>query len=159
MSIKSMMPSNHLILCPLLLLLQSFLASRSFPRSQFFASGGQSIEVSASASVLPMNVQDWFPLGWTGWILQSRDSQESSPTPQFKSNYSSVLSFLYSSSVTSIHDYWRRTGSIQIRKMRNCWKFLNRGRGRNQRFFWCHLLYKIQLCFLWIIPETRSFFF
>ena len=47
---------------------QSVLASRSFPRSQFFASGGQSIGVSASASVLPMNTQDWFPLGWTGWI-------------------------------------------------------------------------------------------
>ena len=48
--------------------LQSFPASRSFPTSQFFASGGQSIGVSASASVLPMNIQDWFPLGWTGWI-------------------------------------------------------------------------------------------
>ena len=48
--------------------LQSFLASGSFPVSQFFASGGQSIEVSASASVVPMNIEDWFPLGWTGWI-------------------------------------------------------------------------------------------
>ena len=48
--------------------LQPFLASGSFPMSQFFASGGQSIRVSASASVLPMNIQDWFPLGWTGWI-------------------------------------------------------------------------------------------
>ena len=48
--------------------LQSFPASGSFPMSQFFASSGQSIEVSASASVLPMNIQDWFPLGWTGWI-------------------------------------------------------------------------------------------
>ena len=53
--------------------LQSFPASESFPKSQFFASGGQSIGVSASASVLPMNIQDWFPLGWTGWIsLQSK---------------------------------------------------------------------------------------
>ena len=48
--------------------LQSFPASGSFQLSQFFASGGQSIGVSASASVLPMNTQDWFPLGWTGWI-------------------------------------------------------------------------------------------
>ena len=48
--------------------LQSFPASGSFPMSQFFTSGGQSIGVSASASVLPMNIQDWFPLGWTGWI-------------------------------------------------------------------------------------------
>ena len=48
--------------------LQSFPASGSFPMSQFFASGGQSIGASASASVLPMNIQDWFPLGLTGWI-------------------------------------------------------------------------------------------
>ena len=48
--------------------LQSFPASGSFPVSQLFASGGQSIGVSASASVLPVNIQDWFPLGWTGWI-------------------------------------------------------------------------------------------
>ena len=53
--------------------LQSFPASWSFPVSQFFTSGGQSIRVSASASVLPMNIQDWFPLGLTGWIsLQSK---------------------------------------------------------------------------------------
>ena len=53
--------------------LQSFLASWSFPVSQFFTSGGQSIGVLASASVPPMNIQDWFPLGWTGWIsLQSK---------------------------------------------------------------------------------------
>ena len=53
--------------------LQSFPASGSFPMSQFFTSGGQSIGVSASTSVLPMNSQDWFPLGWTGWIsLQSK---------------------------------------------------------------------------------------
>ena len=53
--------------------LQSFPAPGSFPMSQFFASGGQSIGVSASASVLPMNIQDWFPLGCTGWIsLQSK---------------------------------------------------------------------------------------
>ena len=71
-------------------------------------SGGQSIGASASASVLPMNIQDWFPLGWTGWIsLQPRDSQESSPTPQFKSINSSVLSFLYGPALTSIHDYWK----------------------------------------------------
>ena len=52
---------------------QSLPASKSFPMSQFFSSGGQSIEVLASASVLPMNTQDWSPLGWTGWIsLQSK---------------------------------------------------------------------------------------
>ena len=70
MSIESVIPSNHLILCyPLLLPPSIFLiASGSFPMSQFFTSGGQSTEVSASASVLPMSIQDWFSLGWTGWI-------------------------------------------------------------------------------------------
>ena len=54
--------------------LQSFPVSGSFPMSQLFASGDQSIGVSASASVLPMNIQDWFPLGWTGWIsLESKE--------------------------------------------------------------------------------------
>ena len=53
--------------------LQSFPASGSFQMSQFFASGGQNFGVSASASVLPKNIQDWFPLGWTSWIsLQSK---------------------------------------------------------------------------------------
>ena len=55
-----------------------------------------------------MNIQNWFPLGWTGWIsLQSKDSQESSPTPQFKSINSLALSFLYSPTLTSIHDHWK----------------------------------------------------
>ena len=74
MSIKSVMPPNHLILCCLFYShVQSFPASGSFQMNQFFASGGQSIGVSASASVLPMTFQDWFLLGWTGWIsLQSK---------------------------------------------------------------------------------------
>ena len=68
-SIESVMPSNHLILYhPLLLSPSIFPSIRSFPMSQFFALGGQRIGVSASISVLPMNIQDWFPLGWTGWI-------------------------------------------------------------------------------------------
>ena len=92
-----------------LLSLQSFTVSGSFPMSQFFTSGGQSISISASASVLPMNIQDWFPLGWTGWnCLQSKGlSKESSPMPQFKSINSLALSFLYSSTLTFIHDYWK----------------------------------------------------
>ena len=69
MSIESMMPSSHLILCrPLLLLPSIFPTIREFEMSQFFASGGQSIGASASTSVLPMNIQDWSPLGWTDWI-------------------------------------------------------------------------------------------
>ena len=74
MSIKLMMPSNHLILCRRLLLLPSiFPRSGSFPVIHLFTTGGQSIGVSASTSVLPMNTQDQFPLGWTSWIsLQSK---------------------------------------------------------------------------------------
>ena len=70
-------------------------------QSQFFTSGGQSIGVSASASVLPMNNQDWFPLGWTGWI--------SLPAKGLSKVFinSWALSFLYSPTLTSIHDYWK----------------------------------------------------
>ena len=74
MSIESVMPSSHLILChPFSSCPQSLPASGSFPMSQLLAWGGQSIEVSALASVIPMNTQDWSPLGWTAWIsLQSK---------------------------------------------------------------------------------------
>ena len=106
---ESVMPSSHLILCLPLLLWPSILPNiRIFSMSQLFASGGQNIGVSVSTSVLPMNAQDRFPLGWTGWTPCSpEDSQESSPTPQFESINSSVLGFLYSPTVTSIHDYWK----------------------------------------------------
>ena len=96
MSIKSVMPSSHLILCrPLLLLPQSLPVSGSFPMSQLFAWSGQSIGVSASASVLPMNTQDWSPLGWTGWIsLQSKRISRvfSSTTVQKHQFFSTQLS-------------------------------------------------------------------
>ena len=101
-SIELVMPSNHLILSsvvPFSSRLQSFPTSGSFPISQFFASGGQSIGVLASASFLPMNIQDWFPVGSP---CSPRDSQESSPTPQFKSINSLALSFPYSPTITSI---------------------------------------------------------
>ena len=69
MSIESVMSSNHFILCrPLFLLPSIFPSIRIFSKSQFFTSGGQSIGASASASVLPVNIQDRFPLGWTDWI-------------------------------------------------------------------------------------------
>ena len=72
-SIESVMPSNHLILCRPLLLPSIFPIIRVFSNESLFASGGQSTGVSVSTSVLPMNIQDWFPLGWTGWIsLQSK---------------------------------------------------------------------------------------
>ena len=83
--------------------------------SVFFASGGRSIGVSASASVLPMNIQDWFPVKLTSLISCSpRDSQESSQTPQFKSINSSMLSFLYGSTLISIHDYWKNHNFDQM---------------------------------------------
>ena len=74
-SIESVVPSNHLILCcPLLLLPSIFPRIGVFSNDQLFTSGGQSIGASASTSVLPMNTQDWSPLGWTGWIsLQSKE--------------------------------------------------------------------------------------
>ena len=88
--------------------LQSFPASGSFQMSQFFTSGGQTIGVSASTSVLSMNTQDWFPLGLTfGSPCSLRDSQESSPTPQFKHIDSLALSFLNSPTLTFMHNYWK----------------------------------------------------
>ena len=88
--------------------LKSFPASGYFPVSQFFPSGGQRIGVSASASVLAMKIQNWFPLDRLVWSPCSpRDSREYSPTPQFKSINSSALSFLHSPTLTSIHDHWK----------------------------------------------------
>ena len=89
--------------------LQSFPASGSLQMSQLFASGGQSIGVSASTSVLPMNIQDWFPLGWTGCIcLQSKGlSSVFSNTTVQKHQFGRMLGFLYGPVLTSIHDYWK----------------------------------------------------
>ena len=122
MSIESVMPSNYLIILSHCFssCLQSFPASGSFPVSQLFASGGQSIEASASASVFPMNVQGWFHLGLIPLISsQSRGlSQEFFSTAQFKSINSSALSFLYGSTLTSIHDYWK---NYSFDYMDLCW--------------------------------------
>ena len=86
---------------------QSFPTSGSFQMSQFFASGGQNIGVTVLASVLPMNTQDWSLLGWTGWIsLQSKGLSRVFSKLQFKSISSLALSFLYTLTLTSIHDYW-----------------------------------------------------
>ena len=110
MSVESVMPSNHLILCPLLLLLPPILpASESLPMSQFFTSGGQSTDISASASVL----QEYsgmisFRTDWLD-LLAVQGTLKSSPTPQFKSINSLVLSSHYSPTLTSIHDYWKNS--------------------------------------------------
>ena len=94
MPIELVMPSNHLILCCPLLPPLIFHSIRVFQMSQFFASGGQSIGVSASTSVLPMSIQDWFPLGWTGWIsLQSKGlSRVFSNTTVQKHQFSQIKS-------------------------------------------------------------------
>ena len=88
--------------------LQSFPSSGSFQMSQFFTPSGLSIGVSASASVLPMNIQDWFPLGWTAWIsLQSKGLSKffSNTTVQKHQFFGAQL--FYSPTLTSIHDYWK----------------------------------------------------
>ena len=88
--------------------LQSFPASGSFPMSQFFVLGGQNIGVSASASVLPKNIQDWFPFRWTSWIsLQSKGLSSLLQHHSSKASNALVLSFLYSPTLTSIYDYWK----------------------------------------------------
>ena len=117
MTTESVMPSKSLILCrPLLLLLShdlsfpwspSFPWSGSFPMSQFFTSSGQSIGISASASVPPKNIQDWFPLWLTVWSLCLKGTFRSK-----LQNHSSKASILQCSAffifqLTSIHDYWK----------------------------------------------------
>ena len=87
---------------------QSLPASGSFLSSQFFTSGGQSIGVSASASVLPLNIQDWFPLGWTGWMsLQSKGLSRVFSNTTVQKHQFLLFSFLYSPTLTSIYDYWK----------------------------------------------------
>ena len=108
MSTELVMTSNCLILYHSLLLLPSIFPSiRVFPVSQSISSGSQRIGVSASGSVLLMNIQDGFPLGWTAWIsLQSKGLSRVFSNIKFKSINYSAFSFLYSPSLTSIHDYW-----------------------------------------------------
>ena len=86
--------------------LQSFPASGSFPVSQFFPSGGQ--RIGARASVLPMTIQDWFPLGWTGLIsLHSKGLSRVFSSTTIWSINSLALSLLYGPALTSIHDHWK----------------------------------------------------
>ena len=88
--------------------LQSLPAWGSLTMSQLFAWGGQSVGVSASASVLPMNTQDWPPLGWTGWIsLQSKGLSRVFSNTTVQNINSSALSFLHSPTLTSILGHWK----------------------------------------------------
>ena len=102
--------SSHPLSPPFSSCPQSCPASGSFPVSQVFASRGQSI--GASASILPMNIQDWFPLEFTGdWVdllASPRDCPESSPAPQFESISSFVLRLVYHPTHTCVHDYWKK---------------------------------------------------
>ena len=115
MSIESVIPSNHLILCRPLLLPPSI-----FPSIRVFSNSVLRIRWpkywSFSFSISPMTIQDWFPLGLTCWSpccprdsqeSSPRNFQESSPTPQFKSINSLALNILHSPTLTSIHDYWK----------------------------------------------------
>ena len=88
--------------------LQSFPAWGSFPMSGFFTSGGWSIEISASASDLPMNIQGWFSLRLASLISLLSKRLSRSPAPQFKSINSLAFSLLYGPALISIHDYWKK---------------------------------------------------
>ena len=106
MSIESVMPTTSSSVVFFSSCLQFFPTSGDFLMSQLFTSGGQIIGVSASTSVLPMNTQDWFPLGWTGWIaLQSKWLSRVFSNTTVQKHHSSALSFLYSPTLTTIHDY------------------------------------------------------
>ena len=108
MSIESVMPSNHLILCPPLLPPSVFPSIRVLSSESLLCISGHSIGVSASTSVLLMNTQDWSPLGWTGWIsLQSKGLSRvfSNTTVQKHQFFGTQLN---SPTLTSIHDYWKK---------------------------------------------------
>ena len=107
MSIESVMSSSHLVLChPLLLLPSTFPSIRPFPMSWLFVSGGQSIRASALASVLPMNIQDWFPLGLTGLIsLHSKGLPRAFCNTTVRKHQ--FFELFYSSTLTSICDHWK----------------------------------------------------
>ena len=107
-SIESLMPSNHLVLFHLLLP-SIFPSIRSFPMSWLFTSGGQSIGASASASVLPMNIQGWLPLELSCLIfLQSKGLSRVFSSSIVQRINSSVLGLLYGPTLTRIHDYWKK---------------------------------------------------
>ena len=101
--------TNHLILYhPLLLLPSVFLRTGSFPMSQLFTSGGQSTGASASTSVLPMNIQDWFPLGLAGLIsVQSKGFSRVSSNTTVQKHQLFGTQISLRPPLTSIHDYWK----------------------------------------------------
>ena len=123
--------------------LQSFPASGSFPMTQFFASGGQSIGVSASTSALPVNTQDWFPLGWTGWI--SLQSKGLSRLLQHHSSKASVLQCSAFFTVQLSHPYMTTGTTIALSR----WALLAKER-------LCFLI--CYLGWLWLFCQEVSVF-
>ena len=109
MSIEPVMPPNHLILCCSFLLPPSVFPSiRVFSNEWVHRIRCQSIGVSALSSVLPVNIQDWFPLRWTGWIsLLFKGLTRVFSNITVQKHQSLVLSFLYSPTLTCIHGYWK----------------------------------------------------
>ena len=109
MFIESAIPSNHLILCcPLLRLPSVFPCIRVFSSGLALSIRWPKTGASSATSVLPMNIQGWFPLGLTGFIsCWTSDSQESSPAAQFKNINFLALCLLYGPTLTSIHDHWK----------------------------------------------------
>ena len=141
MPIPSVMPSNHLIFCcPLLLPRSIFPSIRVFSNELVLHIRWPSIGVSASASVLLMNIQDWFPLGLISWIsLQSKGLSRFFSNNTVQSINSLVLSFLYSPTLTSIHDYWKNHSFLSLhgQQMGKEWKPTPRACS-NSLSRWCH---------------------
>ena len=106
--VRDAIQPSHSLFIPFSSCPQSFPESGSFLMSQLFTSGGQSIAVSASASVLPVNLQDWFPLGLTSLIsLQSKGLSRVFTNTTVQKHQFLWLSLLYDPTPTSIHDYWK----------------------------------------------------
>ena len=106
---------------------QSFPASGTLPMSRLFTSSDQNTGASASASVLPMSIQGWFPLRWIGLIYCCpRDSQESSPAPQFEVINSLTFFLLYHPALTPVHDYWKNHSFVYLWKGSVGWSYEKR---------------------------------
>ena len=114
-SLESVMPSSHLILCcPLLLLPSIFLSIRVFSSESVLCIKWPKCWSFSLSIILPMNIQDWFPLGWTGWIsLQSKGLSRLLQHHSSKT-WSLSLSFLYSPTLTFIHDYWKNHSRLDV---------------------------------------------
>ena len=109
MSIEFVMPSNHLILCHPLLLPSIFPGIRVFSNESALRIRWPNIGVSTSTSVLPMNTQDWSPLGWNGWISLSKRLSRIFSSTTLQKHQPLVLSLLYGPIPTSVYDYWKKS--------------------------------------------------